>query len=505
MKKILNMMFALALLLVQIIPTTKVNAVSGTYANDGEITVNGAVEGKTYSAYQILELESYDTEKGAYTYRLIQEEEGEETNPWNIFFNQETIKGIYVNIDEQEIVTWKDDADVKEFAKLALAYAKANNISATATQVAGTTGTVVFDELYLGYYLIDSSLGTICGLNTTNPTTTINEKNSVPTVEKEVKENTNGDADNAFGETNTDYIGKTIEFQTTINVGTDLENNENNAGAQNYKLYDVMSNGLTLNENSITVTLNGNETPLVKGTDYTVEFNKKEIVNEVEKTYTFVIDFTDAFEATLNESDEIIVEYTALLNKNAVIGGNGNPNETWLTYGDNHETTHDTTITYTYSFDLVKHDSTNTVLPGAKFRLYDALTGGNEIAVIWDEELNAYRTTYEDETGQEIEVGQAKIVGLDKGTFYLEETKAPEGYNKLTSRVTVTIENANLDAEVLENVYQSGGIHVLNTTGAELPETGGIGTMLFVTIGTLMVLGFGVLLVTKLRISKMEA
>ena len=310
MKKIFNSLFALALLLVQIVPTTFVSAEKGTNSNDGIITINNTIKEKTYSVYQILQLESYDTEKQAYTYKLM-----DSSNKWNAFFNQDTIKDVFVTIDDENIVRWIDGKDAKTFSELALAYAKTNNISATQS-VKAESNEVKFTGLNLGYYLVDSSLGALLNLTTTKPSAAIKEKNSVPTVEKKVQENTSGN----FGENNTDYIGKTIYFKTTINIET--EGSENLTGAQNYVLYDAMRSGLTLNKDSIVVTLN-ETTTLTKDTEYIVTYD----VSKDNKTYTFVIDFADSFEKTLTKTDEITVTYNALLNKNAVIGTEGNPNQ----------------------------------------------------------------------------------------------------------------------------------------------------------------------------------
>ena len=233
--------------------------------------------------------------------------------------------------------------------------------------------------------------------------------------------------------------------------------------------------------------------------------------------YTFTIAFSKEFTDTLVAGDKIIVEYEAILNENALIYNEYNKNETLLKYGDttdnSNETNHDITKTYTYSFDLVKTDTSNVVLTGAKFRLYTALTGGTEIKVVWDANKHAYRVAKAVESGVEIEVtadkltnGKIVIIGLDSDTYYLDETQAPDGYNKLTSRVEVKIEGANLSATMAnDTTWSAGGVHVINYTGAELPTTGGMGTILFITIGSLIVIGAGVLLVTKLRISKMNA
>ena len=127
MKRIFKMMFVLALLLVQIVPQTLVNA-AGTNSNDGTITIKDVVEDKTYTIYQILMLESYDETKGTYSYKVVNEK-------WETFLRSQTT---YVEVDDQDYVTWKEvegeteaekNARVAAFSKLALQYAKDNSLA----------------------------------------------------------------------------------------------------------------------------------------------------------------------------------------------------------------------------------------------------------------------------------------------------------------------------------------------------------------------------------------
>ena len=139
-----------------------------------------------------------------------------------------------------------------------------------------------------------------------------------------------------------------------------------------------------------------------------------------------------------------------------------------------------------------------TQLTGAEFRLYDAKTGGNEIKVVLvDATSNTYRVARANENGVTIKAGKATILGLDAGKYYLEEVVAPTGYNKLTSRVEIIISKINSD-----KTFSRFSTNVENYTGSKLPETGGIGTTLFLTLGSILVIGFGLLLVTKLRVYK---
>lgn len=478
MKKILKKFLVFALLIVQFMPINVANA--GTNNNTGTITINSTSEGKDYSIYEILKLESYDNDKEAYSYTIV--------SGWEDFINNGAGKN-YLVVDSEGYVTWKDgvektDAVVKEFAKLAKSYAEENNISATQT-ITATKDSVTFNNLNLGYYLVDSSLGALCGLTTTKPSANLYEKNSIPGIEKEVKEDSSG----TFGSNNDATIGDIVEFKTTITVGL---------GAQNYKLHDKMSKGLSLIEDSFKITaLNEDGTEVVTTDKYT-------ILENAEGNDTFTISFNNALVEEIGVNGTITVLYNAILNEQSVIAGNGNINETNLDYGNNHNIEAIPTVTYTYEFDVVKTTSSNELLVGAEFELL-----GNDNKTIIDvvfvetiDNVNVYRVAKDGETGVKIAAGVARIQGLDSDTYYLNETKIPDGFNRLAENPQITINKANNDAIVENNTYLRGGLQVINYTGAELPSTGGIGTQMFITIGSILVLGFGVLLVTKLRMTK---
>lgn len=180
-KKLASLLLALVMVLSL---ATTAFAASGTNTNNGTITIDNAVKDETYSIYQILSLESYDTDKGTYSYKA--------TTAWKGFVD--TSK--YFSVDANGYVTATDeltDATAATFAKDALAYAKdtSHAISATKSEKANNTS-LVFNELNLGYYLVDSTVGTLCSLDTTNPNVTIQDKNPAPTIEKKVQE----DSDN---------------------------------------------------------------------------------------------------------------------------------------------------------------------------------------------------------------------------------------------------------------------------------------------------------------------
>ena len=483
MKKVISLILVLMLVMSM--------AISASAEGTGSITINGIGTEASYCVYKLLDLESYNTVTGAYSYKV--------NSAWSTYFT--TAEALtYFAIDDAGYVTWigseTDDA-VAGFAKKALAYAKANGIDPVKSSenageftVNGTSGT--FSNLELGYYLIDSTMGALCGLTTTNPNASINAKNGIPTVDKQVQE----DSTLNWGDKNTADIGQTINFRTTINV---------HAGAENYVLHDKMSSGLTFqNVTEIRHVIPG--TTDETGTLVPAEYYEV-VTTGLTDGCTFEVRFTQEFCDHLETNDKVIVYYSAMLNRNALVAAN-NGNESWLSYGeDNHVTNEDSTETYSFAIDIVKTDSQNNLIDGAEFKIYDAATGGNEVAVVLMDDGVTYRRARADETGVSIVVkdGQVRIVGFDNGTYYLEETVSPQGYNKLTARQKFIISDSNLDAVYNNGIFSTGsGVHVVNKTGSMLPETGGMGTVLFVTIGTMMVMAAGVLLVTKKRMSMIE-
>lgn len=488
MKKLFTLMLAALMLLTLAVPAFAAE-------ETGSITINGIGDSTVYEVYQILDLESYNSTTGAYSYKV--------NAKWTGFFaTAEALQ--YVTIDEAGYVTWtaaEDDDTVAGFAKLALAYAKANGIAPvkSSTKDGDMTKTTdsetgkasgKFEGLALGWYLVDSNVGALCGLTTTNPNAYVNAKNGAPTIDKAVQE----DSTEQWGDVNSADIGQIVNFRTTINV---------HAGAENYVLHDVMSEtldfkGVSKVEHIVPGT--NTTTELTLGEDYTVVTG-----DDLEDECTFEVNFTKKFCDSLETNDKIVIYYNAMLLRGAIIAGTGNTNEATLEYGEGHTTTTDKTTTYTYKFDIVKTDSQNTLIDGAEFRIYDAATGGNEVAVVLMDDQVTYRRARADETGVPIVVkdGKVTVAGFDNGTYYLEETVAPAGYNKLTARQKFIISDGNLDAVFNDGIFSTGsGVHVVNKTGTRLPETGGTGTIIFVTVGAVVMLACGVLLFTKKRMSQ---
>lgn len=471
MKKTFKKLFA-ALLAAALVLAMAVPAFAVTNTHQGSITIDNAVSGETYTIYRMFTLDSYNGDAYSYTVEPA----------WENFFQVGAGKD-YIDLTNGH-PTWKaadtnDSTTVAAFAKAALAWAAEKNIQGTAETATGDT--VKFSDLGLGYYLVDSSLGALCGLNTTNPDATIKEKNGQPTIEKKVKDH-NGD----WVDENTAKIGDTVEYKVEINV---------KAGAQNYVVTDTMEKGLSFISGSIKV-----DGMALNDTIATLTLKQKD------DDPTFTLTFADSYVAG-KVGETIVVTYNATLNKDAVVGNAGNKNSATLHYG-NKQTVNKETTTYTYEFDLVKVDgTTNKLLNGAAFKLYETKTSDTALRFVKNAD-GSYRVALNTENGENvtdtIEVnGKVHISGLDKVNYWLEETRAPDGYNKLTERQEVELsegsQNATLEAGATAWAEGNGGVVVKNNAGTVLPSTGGMGTTLFYVIGGGLMVAAVVLLVTKKR------
>lgn len=468
-KKLFAALLAAALVLAMAVPAF---AETNTGTN-GSITIDNAVSGETYTIYRMFTLDSYNAESKTYSYTV--------ESAWENFFKTGVGKD-YITLTNGH-PTWTEGADAAAFAKAALAWAKTNNIGHT-DQTSATSTNVTFSNLKLGYYLVDSSLGALCSLNTTNPTATIKEKNGQPTIEKKVKNHNND-----WVYENTAKIGDTVEYKVEINV---------KAGAQNYVVTDTMDAGLSFSSGSIQV-----DGVALNDTIATLTLKQKE------GDPTFTLAFNDSYVA--GKVDEtIVVTYTATLNKDAVVAGN--KNRATLHYG-NKQTVNKETTTYTHEFDLVKvdgtanEDGTHTLLNGAKFKLYETKTSDTALRFVKNAD-GSYRVALDTENGENVTDtivvnGKVHISGLDKVNYWLDETLAPDGYNKLTERQEVKLsegsQNATLETGATTWAKGNGGVVVENNAGTVLPSTGGMGTTLFYVIGGGLMVAAVVLLVTKKR------
>ncbi len=476
MKKVFAVLVALTLVLSC--------AVMAFAAETGEITITNAIDGADYEVYKMLDFAPSNAEgdKGIYTI----------VSGWENFFAAAPATDYFTVTTNagQTTVTLKDGVTAVDqtLAKAAIAYAEENSIAATATKEAAGE-TVEFTGLALGYYAIDTSLGTLCALTNTNSTFTATEKNEKPDIDKWVQE----DKDDSWGKVNDADIDQKVNYKSTITVGV---------GATNYVMHDTMEAGLTFN-NDVTVKLA--DGTAVDAANYTVTYPATD-------GHTFDVAFNNDFIAGLAKGTQFTVYYSATLNENAKIVDDGNDNTVFLTYGEDNTwtTAQHTTSTFTWKIDVLKYTmngDNKDALAGAKFQL---LKGNTPIKFTQVAATEGVPTYMVDEAGSvdtitTDENGTFYIVGLDEGSYALHETEAPAGYNKLAADLSIIIssthDDENLDAAYEINDDTPATIEVENNTGSLLPETGGIGTTIFYVVGGLLMVAALVVLVSKKRMA----
>lgn len=339
------------------------------------------------------------------------------------------------------------------------------------------TSSAVLPGVTAGYYYIESSIGTNAAVQTLSPVTIV-EKNSYPSLKKEY-DGTAIDFDKSA-------IGTELPYKITVEIPAAV-------AEKDLTIVDTITKGLTLDT---AVNVAGSDTY----TSATFVLDSTDATTGV-KTYKIVIPAATVKE---NAGKTLVFTYKATVNEQAIVL-EPETNTGHLEY-DNGVTPPSPVTTKTLAFDIQKVDGTDhtTILTGAEFKLYDAETEGKEIKVVKlnpatstladGTVVNMYRVATANETGVVIEGGTARIEGLNDQDYYLEETKAPTGYNKLETRVKITASETTSTTDI--------DLRIDNNKGSTLPSTGGIGTTIFYIIGAILVIGAGVVLVTRRRMNK---
>lgn len=423
----------------------------------------------------------------------------------------------YINTLLSETTTTKGTTLV-EFAHKAQNWARKNSTTLSAkpslvtvkaaTQDAGedkTKGTAAFNDLPAGYYLVfpeggstgNNSRGTdaiLVNVPRDGKNTAVKIKSTFPTVEKKVQTTDGGD----FTDNGTAQVDKKVAFQLTAEV-PDMSDYTK----YTFKFVDTMTKGLDFVENSVKVTIAGKNIDAGENT-YKVKFDTAQKVLTV--TFDNLKKVNKEQNTPVATGDKIVVTYEAYINKDA---SRTDPatNKVYLQYSNNPGTDElgksnpDESKVYTYDIEIHKfhtEDIDANRLANATFKLTSDVDGNNVVKLVAETDANAYHVQGDGETGVDTVTtdvtGKINIKGLKDGTYYLHETIAPTGYNKLKKPIkidiTVTGEAYTTPTYKVDEVDQntSNIIKVENVKGVMLPETGSIGTIGLTALGVAVVL-----------------
>lgn len=478
-----------------VLATVMTLAMSVTAFADTEgysIVINNATNGHTYEAYQIF--------------------------AGDLSADQQTLS----NIKWGSGISEAGQSELGDAVAYAEELAKPSNKSPEATAAelskylttpagtvsAPTDGKYVISNLSAGYYLIKDRDESLNGKNDSYTSfilklvksVTVDPKADTTTVEKKLKDTNDTTGETTNWQDGADYdIGDTVPFKLTATLA------DNVSSYKTYKLvfHDTISKGLTYN-NDVHIYLGEEGTGIDITSGFKAEYN--------DTSLKFSCDDVKALGATNNSV--ITVVYSAKLNENAVLGKAGNPNKVKLEFSNNPNingegetgfTPEDTVIVFTYQVVVNKVDQDKKPLKGAEFTLYKKLKDGTE------KEIQAIKAA---------EGTSFTFKGLDDGDYVLKETKTPDGYNTINDiKFTVTADHDIIsDSPALNKIngdkvsgqikftpnVDEGSLDTIveNKKGSVLPETGGAGRVMIYVLGSILVLGAGIVLVSKKRVSR---
>ena len=501
MKKLRNLFLAVLVLIVSVFT-------ANTLAEEkGSITITNATKDRTYEIYKIFDL-TYSGTNVAYT---IDED-------WVAFFNGDgsayivnenntagTLNQITIGSTTKYINITQDNKI--EFANAALEYARGQ--VTLNTQVIRKTATandaLEFANLDLGYYLVYPVGATIktgddltvASIDSTLKDLRITLKATYPTLTKDFHKDNN---------TSSYDVGSVVKFELKGQVP-----DTTGFTSYTYTIHDEWSDGLAYDENNFAFKVKVGETTL-SANQYTLTVDATNRKFDLELG-AYVYEAGKPGENSI-AGQAITVTYGLVITEDAIAAG-PDYNQAKLEYSNNPKNTETSTTDfdpeYVYSSKVVvtKVDGNNetTTLAGAKFVLknregkYYYYDEDNDM-VLWVSGLEATETEPAATVLTTPANGVVEFIGLKDGTYFLVETEAPLGFNKLPEPVKVSIDG-NVNANNIP-VAAITNETVKNYSGAQLPSTGGFGTKLFVIIGSLLAMISGVVLVTNKRMAKEE-
>jgi len=460
MRKLFTVLLALAMTLALAVPAFA--------ADTGSITITNPQGDHTYTAYKIFDV-TYSGDNYSYTisgtdaaFNTVKAYADEAANGLKLTAVANTNK-------------YNVSIDAAAFSAASFAQYLKTNVGSLGTGTAFTKDgdTMKASGLTPGYYFVSGTSGTVCELATAKDIE-IRDKNEAPQIEKSVD-----DADRTV------EIGQKLTYTITGKVPSTKGYTE-----YTYELTDTMSEGLTFNKD-VKVTIGDEDVTTAaaitkNGNGFVASVNMMDYQGQIDKP--------------------VVITYTATVNEKA-IQRNEETNTATLKYSNNpaDKNSFEKSSVEVEVINKYAAGSESTKLGGAKFVLknaegkyykYDATTK----AVTWVDDKSAATEVITDDNGA------ARFDGLQAGTYYLEETAAPAGYNQLIKDITIVLKedgSATIDdAASTPEADRSLTAGVANSTGTMLPETGGIGTVIFVALGALAVICAGVFLVTNKRMSK---
>ena len=518
----------LALMLTLALGTTAF-AAGETYT----ITINNEAAGHTYEAYQIFAGDLSTNEDGKTVLSNIVWGSGITDAGKTALLSFGKAEGEDPFADAAELAkSLTTTAQAQAFAKEAAKYLAAHTDSSTQS-----AGKYTISGLAAGYYLVkdkDNTLSNEDDFYTAYIMEVVGDviaqpKGDKPELKKEIKHNEKG----TWGVVGDNQIGDTVEFRTVTTIPDTTGYTE-----YDYIIHDTMSDGLTSNVKSADdITVKVNDTTVLDAAYYTVTANGN--------SFDLKIDVLKAIaDGKMQSKDSLYTYYSGVLNENAKVYDEGKQdNKAYLEYSNNPndttgkgETEESKVYDWTFKMSVNKVDEAEKPLTGAKFVL--SKTGTLKVAdmacndkgepTVTDDLIGlvkvsdgVYRIATNKDAASTIvyamEAGSPVIKGLDDNTdYYLYETLAPKGYNLLDGPVQfkITAEYTTDGSALLENyptvkvgtseASTNLSTNVINKEGSVLPSTGGMGTTLFYILGGLLVVGAGVVLITRKRMSKTE-
>ncbi len=442
-------------------------------------------------------------------------------------------KGTNASEIAEYLATKANDSEVaKNFAKTAIKNVKeSGSNSGTAEATKDSKDNVMkatFTGLAAGYYVVENTsvdnnksctqyiLQVVGDVQVAN-------KADVPTVEKKVKEKNDSTGNETDWQDAADYdLNDNVPFQLTGTMPSNLDAYT----TYSYTFTDTLSEGLTRNDDVAVYLLNpkAETTDEYDEVDVTRNFEVTEAtqVSQADKSTKFTVSCSDVKAiagASVTSASRFVVEYTAKLNSKAVIGSTGNPNKVDLTFSNNPngegtgKTPEDKVIVFTYKIVANKVDETGKKLEGAGFTLYKYNKATQKYETVGNEIKGDKITTFE-------------FSRVDAGKYKLVETTVPSGFNKAEDleftvvtefkqgadpslkSLTIKDKNGKEISSGTDEVFTvkvehgSATTDIVNKEGSVLPSTGGIGTTIFYVVGAVLMIGAGVILVSRRRTNK---